>query len=44
MAAITGLLADIRAEQPPPERFDLRATDLPRMGNPYRRLDERSSA
>jgi 1-acyl-sn-glycerol-3-phosphate acyltransferase len=43
MAAITMLLADLRDEQPPLERFDPRASDLPRIGNPYRPV-ERSSA
>jgi 1-acyl-sn-glycerol-3-phosphate acyltransferase len=34
MAAITELLEDIRGEQAPDVRFDLRGTELPRTGNP----------
>jgi 1-acyl-sn-glycerol-3-phosphate acyltransferase len=44
VAAITTLLADIRHEPPPLQRYDPRVTDLPRTGNPYRRMDERTSA
>jgi 1-acyl-sn-glycerol-3-phosphate acyltransferase len=44
MSAITTLLAELRNEPTPLERYDPRATDLPRIGNPYRSLDERSSA
>jgi 1-acyl-sn-glycerol-3-phosphate acyltransferase len=36
MAAITELLEDIRGEQAPDVRFDLRGTELPRTGNPRR--------
>ena len=36
MAAITELLEDIRGEQAPDVRFDLRDTELPRTGNPRR--------
>jgi 1-acyl-sn-glycerol-3-phosphate acyltransferase len=43
MAAITALLAELRDEQPPLERFDPRGSGLPRTG-PYQVLDERSSA
>ena len=44
MTAITMLLAELRDERPPLERFDPRASDLPRIGNPYQVMDERSSA
>jgi 1-acyl-sn-glycerol-3-phosphate acyltransferase len=44
MSAITTLLAELRNESPPLARYDPRATDLPRIGNPYRPMDERSSA
>jgi 1-acyl-sn-glycerol-3-phosphate acyltransferase len=44
MAAITAMLADIRGEAAPLERYDPRELDIPRIGNPYRRLAERSSA
>jgi 1-acyl-sn-glycerol-3-phosphate acyltransferase len=44
MAAITMLLADLRDGPPPVERFDLRASNLPRIGNPYRPAARRSSA
>jgi 1-acyl-sn-glycerol-3-phosphate acyltransferase len=43
MAAITAMLADIRGEAAPLERYDPREFDITRIGNPYR-LDERSSA
>ncbi len=36
MAAITGLLADIRAEEPPAERFDARKAGVAEIGNPNR--------
>ena len=36
MAAITELLEEIRGEQAPVVRFDLRGTQLPRTGNPRR--------
>ncbi len=36
MAAITELLEDIRGEQAPDVRFDLRSTRLPRTGDPRR--------
>lgn len=44
MAAITAMLADIRGEAAPLERYNPREVDIPRIGNPYGRLDERSSA
>lgn len=34
MATITGLLEEIRGEQAPAVRFDLRSSELPRTGNP----------
>ena len=34
MAAITALLEEIRGEQAPADRFDLRSTELPRTGDP----------
>ena len=37
MAAITELVADIRGEQAPPERFDVRRHGVPETGNPRRR-------
>ena len=36
MAAITGLLEEIRGEQAPAVRFDVRSTELPRTGDPRR--------
>lgn len=33
-AAVTGLLAQIRGEQPPSQRYDMRDHDVPRTGNP----------
>lgn len=36
MAAITTLLEEIRGEQAPATRFDLRSTELPRTGDPDR--------
>ncbi len=36
MVAITDLLEEIRGEQAPAERFDLRSTELPRTGDPNR--------
>ncbi len=36
MTAITSLLEEIRGEQAPATRFDLRSTELPRMGDPNR--------
>jgi 1-acyl-sn-glycerol-3-phosphate acyltransferase len=44
MLAVTALLAEVRDEPPPSERYDPGATDLPRIGYPYARIDERSSA
>ncbi|WP_299051854.1 lysophospholipid acyltransferase family protein [uncultured Nocardioides sp.] len=35
MTAITGLVAEIRGEQPPAERFDPRRAGLPAHGNPH---------
>lgn len=36
MAAITGLLEEIRGEQAPPERFDPKAAGVREIGNPHR--------
>src|SRR5215218_5331574 len=36
MAAITTLLEEIRGEQAPPTRFDVRSSELPRTGDPNR--------
>jgi hypothetical protein len=36
MAAITELLEEIRGEQAPAVRFDVRSTELPRTGDPRR--------
>jgi len=36
MTAITALLEEIRGEQAPATRFDLRSTELPRTGDPNR--------
>ena len=37
MAAITALVADIRGEEPPPERFDPRRAGVSQIGNPKRK-------
>ncbi len=42
MAAITALVADIRDEEPPPERFDPRTMGVAETGNPHR--DRRRNA
>jgi hypothetical protein len=36
MASIVALLEQIRGEQAPADRFDPRAQDVPRIGNPGR--------
>jgi 1-acyl-sn-glycerol-3-phosphate acyltransferase len=44
MAAITTMLADLRGAAPPVERYDPRDVDVPRIGDPYRMVRQRSSA
>lgn len=41
MAAITGLLEDVRGETAPRTRFDPRAAGVSEIGNPYRKKHER---
>ena len=43
IGAVTDLLAQIRGETPPAERYDPRRHDLPRTGNPHRRDHEEGS-
>jgi 1-acyl-sn-glycerol-3-phosphate acyltransferase len=43
MAAITDLLAELRGEQPPAVRFDMRAQAVPETGNPRKRRPKRDS-
>jgi hypothetical protein len=40
MVAITGLVADLRAETPPPVRFDPRAAGVRQIGNPKKPVPE----
>ena len=37
MAAITDLVAEIRGEEPPPERFDMKRHGVAQTGNPHKR-------
>lgn len=41
MAAITALVAEIRGEEAPAERFDPRTAGVARIGNPHRKGDSR---
>lgn len=41
MDAVTDLVADIRGEQPPAERFDPRRAGVHETGNPHKRADRR---
>lgn len=40
--ALTALLAELRGEEPPAERFDLGKANLPSTGNPYKKRLRRS--
>jgi 1-acyl-sn-glycerol-3-phosphate acyltransferase len=41
MVAITGLVAELRHETPPPERFDPRAAGVRQIGNPRKDGDKK---
>ncbi len=41
MSAITQLVGGLRGEQPPPEPFDPSKTDIPTIGNPFKRRTRR---
>ncbi len=42
MAAITELVAELRGEEPPAERFDARTSGVAQIGNPHRNKKESS--